>query len=121
MRANFLTLKKWTLLSLFVFSWALSVNSVAVGLQDTRPAELDYANTKLNSIYQKIIGVLNDKERLKLRNAQRSWLAFRDQDCAWWVWAEPLECLIDRTENRTKELTETFLYEMGQANKGKFK
>ena len=121
MCTNFLTLKNWLLLSSFIFLLICSINSVAVGLQDTRPAELESANTKLNSIYQKIIGVLNDKERLKLRKAQRSWLAFRDQDCAWWVWAEPLECLIDRTENRTKELEETFLYEMGQGNKARLK
>lgn len=75
--------------------------------QDTRAAELAAANQKLNDVFKKISGKLNAEERAKLIKAQRAWLVFRDLDCSWAFRAEPLDCLIDRTTNRTNELETT--------------
>lgn len=78
----------------------------AIG-QDTRNAEFEYADKKLNIIYRKIMFSLNDVEKNKLRRAQRAWIVFRDLDCAWAFDAEPIDCMIDRTDNRTRELKES--------------
>jgi len=80
---------------------------VSAGSQDTRPYELDYANKRLNSIYKTILGKIQPSDRMKLKKAQREWIIFRDLDCSWALSAEPLDCLIDRTENRAKELEQT--------------
>jgi hypothetical protein len=75
--------------------------------QDTRPYELNDANKRLNDIYKKIIGKLRPTDRAKLKKAQREWIIFRDLDCEWAFSAEPLDCLIDRTEHRVVELDRT--------------
>lgn len=75
--------------------------------QDTRAAELAAADQKLNGVFKKISGKLNAEEKAKLIKAQRAWLVFRDLDCSWAFRAEPLDCLIDRTTNRTNELETT--------------
>jgi uncharacterized protein YecT (DUF1311 family) len=75
--------------------------------QDTRSAELAMADQKLNDVFKKISGKLNSEEKTRLVKAQRAWLAFRDLDCKWAFSAEPLDCLIDRTTNRTNELETT--------------
>jgi uncharacterized protein YecT (DUF1311 family) len=83
------------------------VSSSPTMAQDTRAAELAAADQKLNKIFKKISGRLDVKEKAKLVKAQRAWLAFRDLDCSWAFRAEPLDCLIDRTTNRTNELEAT--------------
>lgn len=75
--------------------------------QDTRAVELVAADQKLNDVFKKISVKLNAEERAKLTKAQRAWLVFRDLDCSWAFRAEPLDCLIDRTANRTNELETT--------------
>lgn len=80
--------------------------------QDTRPAELEYANKRLNEVYKQIIGKLEPSEQIKLRKSQRQWITFRDLDCAWAFGAEPLDCLIDRTDNRMKELSHTWFFDV---------
>ena len=42
--------------------------------------------------------------------AQRAWIIFRDLDCNWAFAAERLDCLGDRTDNRTKELEQTLFF-----------
>lgn len=81
--------------------------TASAGRQDTRPYELDHANKKLNSIYRIILGKMKFSDQMKLKKAQREWIIFRDLDCTWAYSAEPLDCMIDRTKNRTKELEET--------------
>ena len=75
--------------------------------QDTRQSELEFANKNLNVIYQKILNKLHPSDQIKLKRSQRAWIGFRDLDCAWAYSAEPMDCMIDRTESRTKELERT--------------
>ncbi|SFS46897.1 lysozyme inhibitor LprI family protein [Brevundimonas viscosa] len=37
----------------------------------------------LNEAYRELIGRLDSEARSDLRNAQRTWIAFRDAECAW--------------------------------------
>jgi uncharacterized protein YecT (DUF1311 family) len=85
----------------------LVVGPVLAGGQDTRQAELTKADQKLNEVYQKILHRLAEPEQVKLKKSQRAWMAFRDLDCKWAFDAVPLDCMIDRTENRVRELEQT--------------
>jgi uncharacterized protein YecT (DUF1311 family) len=40
--------------------------------------EFDTADKEMNTAYQKVLGILNDRGKSKLREAQRAWLAWRD-------------------------------------------
>lgn len=44
--------------------------------------ELEIQDKALNAAYAKAMGDLNDRQKARLRTAQRAWLAFRDADCA---------------------------------------
>jgi uncharacterized protein YecT (DUF1311 family) len=79
--------------------------------QNTRLYELEYSNKMLNLTYKKILDKMNKVEQVKLRKSQRAWIIFRDFDCAWAFGAEPLDCMIDRTENRMKELQQTEFFD----------
>jgi len=72
---------------------------------------LAQANKKLNIIYQKILGKLKSADQIKLKKSQRAWVAFRDLDCAWAFGAEPVDCMIDRTDNRVTELEQTVFFD----------
>lgn len=91
--------------------------------QDTRPSELAGANERLNSTYRRILGRMAPDEQAKLRKAQRAWIAYRDLDCAWAFSAEPLDCQIQRTEERVTALEDAFFrdkfgkYTMGAERK----
>jgi uncharacterized protein YecT (DUF1311 family) len=89
------------------FLCAYVVSSSSAVAQHTRAAELAAADQKLNDVLRKISGKLNSEEKAKLIKAQHAWLIFRDIDCSWAFRAEPLDCLIDRTTNRTNELETT--------------
>lgn len=75
--------------------------------QGTNSYELDYADKKLNKYYKKIMNKLDTTDRIKLRESQRQWIIFRNLDCQWAFPSKPLDCLIERTNNRLKELKET--------------
>ncbi len=89
---------------MLIFIFSLNANAI---IDDTRPYELQYANEKLNILYNRIYKSLKDSEKKKLRNAQRQWIIFRDLDCKWAFRSSPLDCLIDRTDNRVRELKAT--------------
>lgn len=89
---------------LFLIIVAFHANAVN---QDTRPDELSYSDKKLNHFYRKILSRLTPSEQIKFKKAQQQWIIFRDLDCAWAFQAEPLDCLIERTDNRLRELRET--------------
>lgn len=88
---------------LFLSSHLLLTPATAVN-GDTRPAELAAANDKLNNVYKSLMTRLEQTDREKLKNAQRIWISLRDADCKWASPAEPLDCMIDRTDRRTDEL-----------------
>ncbi|MES2784876.1 MAG: lysozyme inhibitor LprI family protein [Pseudomonadota bacterium] len=89
----------------------LVLSHVPAAAQDTRPAELQSEDQKLNAIYTKIMKRLPDADKDKFRKSQRAWIAFRDLDCRWAYGAVPLDCMIDRTHNRITELEETVFYD----------
>lgn len=39
------------------------------------------ADAQLNSTYRRIMSVLNEQEKVALRNAQRAWITYRDLAC----------------------------------------
>jgi uncharacterized protein YecT (DUF1311 family) len=100
---------------LFLSSQLLLTPAVAVN-GDTRPAELATANDKLNKVYKSLMTRLAQKDRENLKSAQRIWISLRDADCKWASPAEPLDCMIDRTERRTDELRAS----MFQASNGDY-
>jgi uncharacterized protein YecT (DUF1311 family) len=87
-------------------------------------AQFEKADRQLNLVYQSLLRQISkpaeqylDYPALKTKfiEAQRKWLAFRDAECeAWFVVneagtgrnADQLQCLIDRTNDRTKQLEE---------------
>ncbi|VXB60943.1 lysozyme inhibitor LprI family protein [Massilia sp. 9I] len=91
--------------------------------QDTRPAELANANERLNTTYQRILSLMASDEQVKLRKAQRAWIEYRDLDCAWAFSAQPLDCQIQRTQERVAALEDSFFrdkagtYRMGDDGK----
>lgn len=44
--------------------------------------ELEVQDKALNAAYAKAMGDLNDRQKARLRTAQRAWIAFRDAHCA---------------------------------------
>lgn len=95
------------ILSFFLVMSAAAGVSFAAGVDDTRPAEFKQADAQLNVVYRKLMTELRPTERETLKAAQQAWLKFRDADCKWAFSAEHLDCMIDRTLNRTKELQGT--------------
>lgn len=85
----------------------VGTSAYAVG-GDTRESELSHANLELNMIYQKVLNKIPSEDKANLKIAQKAWIHFRDLDCKWAFKAEPLDCLIDRTINRTKELGDSY-------------
>jgi uncharacterized protein YecT (DUF1311 family) len=87
---------------------------------------LDKADRKLNETYKRVLAQITasdtmskakrDKWTAAVREAQRRWIAFRDQDCGevtGYEWAggtgmtgAMLGCRLSKTEARTKELDE---------------
>jgi uncharacterized protein YecT (DUF1311 family) len=85
-------------------------------------AQFDSADQRLNFAYQQVLRKISgpaeqylDYPALKATfiEAQRKWVAFRDADCdAWYVIneagtgrnADEMKCLIDRTNDRTRQL-----------------
>lgn len=44
---------------------------------------------ELNSIYQSLIVILDDTDKVKLQAAQRAWVAYRDAELKW-LWSQAL-------------------------------
>jgi uncharacterized protein YecT (DUF1311 family) len=75
-------------------------------------AEEKIQDRKLNATYQKLMADLNDRQKAKLRDAQRAWIAYRDAWCAaqqdddWGSISTIVanDCVLDETIRRTMEL-----------------
>ena len=44
---------------------------------------LDSAQRRLNMVYQKLSGQLEDEDKTSLEELQQSWIAYRDAECEW--------------------------------------
>ena len=89
-----------------------SAFQVVANEQDTGLAEFKGSNRKLNDVYKQIIDRITPSEQIKLRKSQRAWIIFRDLDCEWASPGNILACMMDRTEIRTKELSEAYFFDM---------
>jgi len=80
------------------------------GISDCLSREHDFQDHRLNHIYKKLMGSLNEAERKHLLEEERRWITFRDTFCAPSPepgQAEELEadeCLVDQTADRSSEL-----------------
>ena len=75
-------------------------------------AELKVQDSRLNQAYRVAMADLNDRQKARLKTAQRAWIAFRDADCAaqfdedWGTLSRISAnvCVLQRTVERTLEL-----------------
>ena len=78
-------------------------------------ANLDAANAELNHVYQKLMSQQTDQpSKDQLKDVERSWIAYRDKECAWEIgpqedggsiWPMAMDnCLQEKTDARIREL-----------------
>jgi len=87
---------------------------------------LNAADAKLNNVYQRAMAVIEKSDsdhvaawKTELKQAEQAWIAFRDTDCGALVgyeWghgtgmgAATEQCLLEKTEQRTRELVGRYL------------
>ena len=68
-------------------------------------------NRRLDTAYQKLLGLLPSRRRDRLRNAQRLWMQFRDANCAYFATGQGTiarvaagQCMLRLTAARAQEL-----------------
>ena len=105
-------LKKINIALIILLFLSILACKASANEQDTRVSELDYVDKKLNILYKKIFNQIKHANQKKLQKAQRTWILFRNQDCTWAFNAEPLDCMIHRTEMRIKELSQTEFFDI---------
>lgn len=87
-------------------------NSTTYSLRECIGAEFKRQDARLNRAYAEALQTLDPAAKLKLRTAQRAWIAFRDADCdavlaAYGGTMAPMmeeTCYLDRTSQRADEL-----------------
>lgn len=82
-------------------------------MNDCAGREYKAADTTLNQVYRQLVSLLDDEEKLQLKEAQTAWLKYRDANCEF-VGGQykggtmrPMVhamCLADMTSSRTGEL-----------------
>lgn len=105
---------KKTISIVFLF-FSTFVFSQSVTGEDELYADYKKADKELNLVYNKIIKKLNETDKKNLIESQRAWIKFRDLNCKF-ISQDPgdgggpyenkmkLDCLIQSTIGRTKEL-----------------
>ncbi len=80
---------------------------------DCTGQQLDQENAALNATYKALTAELDDNEKAKLVQAERSWIAFRDTECAFSASGEEggtdwpvvlAACQLSLTSQRVKDL-----------------
>ena len=75
--------------------------------------EYKTADAALNQVYQKLVSMLDDEEKVQLKDAENAWLKYRDANCEFVAdqykggTIRPMInglCLAEMTRNRTTEL-----------------
>jgi uncharacterized protein YecT (DUF1311 family) len=103
-----------TISILFLF-FSTFVLSQSVTGESELSEDYKKADKELNSVYNEIIKKLNETDKKNLIKAQKAWLKFRDLNCKFksqdpvdgggpYENKMKLDCLIQSTEERTKEL-----------------
>jgi len=82
-------------------------------MNDCAGREYKAADATLNQVYRQLVSMLDDEEKLQLKEAQTAWLKYRDANCEF-VGGQykggtmrPMVhamCLADMTRSRTSEL-----------------
>lgn len=75
-------------------------------------AEIKRQDARLNKAYKALVADLNPERKKQLLEAQRSWLKFRDTNCAFYFDPEggtiarvqAVDCMMTMTASRAKEL-----------------
>lgn len=94
------------------FTACSSKANTTVAMENCGKAGLADANRRVNLAYQKALPTFPTDQQAKLRSAERTWIAFREQDCRVYTGADAgsmaapayLSCMVDRTETRIREL-----------------
>lgn len=68
--------------------------------------ELKVADDELNKVYRVVLREVPDSEAVNLRSDQRKWIKTRDVQCNLIDEIAKINCLVERTENRTFYLKE---------------
>jgi uncharacterized protein YecT (DUF1311 family) len=85
------------------------------------------ADAKLNAVYGKLMKKISADGQSKLRDAQKSWIAYRDAQCAFETLGTidgsihsmvVAQCLADLTEQQTKQLQRQLTCEEGDVSCG---
>jgi uncharacterized protein YecT (DUF1311 family) len=85
------------------------------------------ADAKLNAVYGKLMKKISAAGQSKLREAQKSWIAYRDAQCAFETLGTidgsihsmvAAQCLADLTEQQTKRLQHQLTCEEGDVSCG---
>ena len=82
------------------------------GMIECTTAELNVQDRRLNDAYRIAMADLNDRQKARLKAAQRAWMVFRDADCAaqsdedWGSLSRITAhvCVLQRTVERTLDL-----------------
>ena len=120
-------MKSLLLLLTLTFAIGFSSNAAAqtqLEMNDKAAAEFAKADKELNEVYAKVLGVLDEEAKERLKKSQRAWIAFRDAEAAFRADAEarggsmwPLVHEGIRgtlTKERVKMLREYLLEDKGQ-------
>ncbi|MGN8250058.1 lysozyme inhibitor LprI family protein [Pseudomonas sp. SMV7] len=86
--------------------------SSTVAMNECIKAETQVQDQRLNRVYKQLMGKLDAGQQKRLRDVQRTWLAYRDGNCQFHVQAsggtmavlEGGTCLMDMTRDRAAEL-----------------
>lgn len=92
-----------------------SQNLSQLELNQCADQDAKQADTALNAVYAKLRQKIDPKNQTQLRDAQRAWIAFRDQECVFrtgggmnqegTIWPMlVLQCHAELTKARTEEL-----------------
>lgn len=87
-------------------------DGVTVAMHDCMAAELGIQDARLNRTYRELIDVLSPQRKRQLTASQRTWLKYRDENCAFY--ADPdggsaaslsaHGCVLRETAERASEL-----------------
>lgn len=110
-------MKSFAIIFLVATSTLLAPAQTTLEMKQAAATTLEQSDKAMNVAYQKLVKVLNDEGRKRLKEAQRAWLAYRDLQAAFdchhlaggtMEGLEQLGSLNMLTEERTKRLKEDF-------------
>jgi uncharacterized protein YecT (DUF1311 family) len=108
--AAFLALSQWSSLAL---ARDCSLLNTQTEMNNCEGENFKAADAELNAVYAKLLNKVSPTGRQKLQQAQRSWIAYRDAQCAFDTMGTTggsihgmmlSQCLTDLTAQQTKRL-----------------